>query len=155
MPDTNREFQFPESADWLVLVKRRITRKELMKRSIAIALSILATLAAPAAALAECTVERDVLDDALKQAPSCAAAYRLFEDCELGASGDVPMGEVVQEKCEADFLGKLDAARKADYRRQLFVCDHKYAKQTGTMYRSFEAFCRAGAARDFANRYGK
>lgn len=45
-----------------------------MKRSFAIAFSIIATLAPSAEALAECSVERDVLDDALKEAPSCAAA---------------------------------------------------------------------------------
>ena len=31
---------------------------------------------------AECTIERDKLDDALRATPSCAAAYRLFELCE-------------------------------------------------------------------------
>jgi hypothetical protein len=121
-------------------------------------LAIIALLAGAAPVLgAECTLERDLdkMVEALQQAPSCAAAYRLFEDCEFVASGDVALGAAVQEKCEADFLGKLDATRRAAYRKQLFVCDHKYAKQSGTMYRSFEAFCRAGAARDLAKRYGK
>jgi hypothetical protein len=104
---------------------------------------------------AECTIERDKLDDALRATPSCAAAYRLFELCEYGASGDVPLGAIVQEKCEANFLSRLDGARKGAYRRQLAVCNHKYAKEDGTMYRSFEAFCRAGAARDYSKRYSK
>jgi hypothetical protein len=121
-----------------------------------IALSTAAALSVTASAwAAECTIERDALDDALRQAPSCLAAYRLFEDCALGASGDVPLGATVQEKCEADFLAGLDSAKRSAYRKQLAVCDRKYAKQSGTMYRSFEAFCRAGAARDYAKRYSR
>jgi hypothetical protein len=118
--------------------------------------AIVAALIAIAPAwAAECTTERDVLDDAVRGSASCAAAYRLFEDCELGASGDVPIGAIVQEKCEGDFLKRLDGAKKAAYHRKLSVCDHKYAKEDGSMYRSFEAFCRAGAARDYSKRYSK
>ena len=79
----------------------------------------------------------------------------MFEDCALGASGDVPLGTAVQERCEADFLAKLDAARKSAYHRQLAACDRKYANKSGTIYLSFAAFCRAGAARDMAKKYAK
>jgi hypothetical protein len=104
---------------------------------------------------AECTIERDALDDAVEQAPSCAAAYKLFEDCGLGSSADVPLGATVQERCEKDFSSKLDAARKKAYERQLAACDRKYAHRSGTIYLSYAAFCRAGAARDLAKRYAK
>jgi hypothetical protein len=104
---------------------------------------------------AECTVDRDMVEDALRQAPSCTAAYKMFEDCAYGASGDVPLGSAVQERCEADFLGKLDAVKKSAYRRQLAACDRKYANKSGTIYLSFAAFCRAGAARDLAKKYSK
>jgi|SRR5215472_2166015 len=104
---------------------------------------------------AECTLDPDMVEDALRQAPSCTAAYKLFEDCARGASGDVPLGTAVQERCEADFLTKLDAARKRAYQKQLAVCDRKYANKSGTMYLSFAAFCRAGAARDLAKKYSK
>ena len=129
-----------------------------MMRTRTFVLSIMASLAlwAPASA-AECTLDRDLdkMVDALKQAPSCAAAYKLFEDCAFGASGDVPLGDAVQEKCESGFLSKLDAGRKSAYNKQLAACDRKYAKQEGTMYRSATAFCRAGAARDYAKRFSK
>jgi hypothetical protein len=117
---------------------------------------LLSTLIAivPARA-AECVIERDALDDTLSKAPSCAVSYRLFEDCSGGASGDVSLGTIVQERCEADFLKKLDGPKKAAYQKQLAACDRKYAKQSGSMYRSFEAFCRAGAARDHAKKYSK
>lgn len=104
---------------------------------------------------AECTLDPDMVEDALRQAPSCAAAYKLFEDCALGASGDVPLGTAVQEKCEDSFLSKLDAGKKSAYHKQLTACDRKYAHRSGTIYLSFAAFCRAGAARDLAKRYAK
>jgi len=104
---------------------------------------------------AECTFAPEDVEDALQQAPSCAAAYKMFEDCAYGASGDVPLGTAVQERCEADFLTKLDAGKKSAYHRQLAACDRKYAHKSGTIYLSFAAFCRAGAARDLAKKYAK
>ena len=113
------------------------------------------SLSVPALA-AECTVEdRSTLEDVMAQAPSCAAAYKMFEDCALGGSGDVSLGEAVQEKCEGSFLSKLDAAKKTAYNKQLTACDRKYAKREGTMYRSATAFCRAGTARDYAKKFAK
>jgi hypothetical protein len=130
--------------------------EDAMQSMRATTLAMVATLIGLAPAWsAECTIERDLLDNALQAAPSCVAAYRLFEACELGASGDVPLGATVQEKCEADFLPRLNGAGRRAYRKRLAVCDHKYAKQDGSMYRSFEAFCRAGAARDYSIRYSK
>ena len=67
----------------------------------------------------------------------------MFEACEFDASGDVPLGGAVQEKCEADFLGKLDGMKKTAYRKALNGCNHKYAMEPGWIYRSFEAFCTA------------
>jgi hypothetical protein len=113
------------------------------------------SLSVPALA-AECTVEdRSTLEDVLGQAPSCVAAYKMFEDCALGGSGDVSLGQAVQEKCEGGFLSKLDAGKKRAYNKQIDACDRKYAKQQGTMYRSAAAFCRAGTARDYAKKYAK
>ena len=112
-------------------------------------------MTASIARAAECTIERDVLGTALRQASSCVRAYRVFEACSFGASGDVPLGTIVQKKCESVFLARLDAAKKANYKSKLTACEQKYAKQAGSMYRSFEAFCRAGVARDYANRYSR
>ena len=49
-------------------------------------------MTASIARAAECTIERDVLGTALRQASSCVRAYRVFEACSFGASGDVPLG---------------------------------------------------------------
>jgi hypothetical protein len=153
MTPTGRLFVASEICQEIIMLR---TMPRTMQRMRMIMLSAIAALVMTAPTwAAECTIERDKLDDALRATPSCAAAYRLFELCEYGASGDVPLGAIVQEKCEADFLPRLDGARKGSYRKKLAVCNHKYAKEDGTMYRSFEAFCRAGAARDFSKRYSR
>jgi hypothetical protein len=102
---------------------------------------------------AECTIDRGSLDTALRQTSSCGKAYRIFESCAFGAGRDVSLGAIVQEKCETEFLGRLNAAKMDAYKKQLAACDRKYAEHAGSMYRSFEAFCRAGVARAYASRF--
>jgi hypothetical protein len=115
-------------------------------------LSTMLLLAAPSQA-ADCPVQGGAeIADALEKASSCAAAYKLFEACAYGSSIDVQFGATVTEKCEGDFLPKLNATQRKAYEREQDACTRKYAKQDGTMYRSFEAFCRAKLARAYAQR---
>jgi hypothetical protein len=86
----------------------------------------------------------------LNAAKGCDAAMKVFEACEYGASGDVQFGEVVEKKCEADFLDKASATKKRAYKRELGVCDRKYRNKSGTMYISFTAFCRAEVAQRYS-----
>ncbi len=123
-------------------------------RSTCLSIITAAALCAPALA-AECPADPSMLDDALQQAPSCTAAYQMFQDCGYGSSIDVSLGATVQEKCEAGFLGKLDAAKKSAYLKQIAACDRKYAHKSGTIYLSPAAFCSAGVARDYAKKYAK
>ena len=105
------------------------------------------------AAPMECPAKSTQMDDiiaSLQLAKGCDAAMKVFEACEYGASGDVQFGEVVEKKCEADFLGRASASRKQAYKRELGVCDRKYRKQSGTMYISFTAFCRAEVAQRYS-----
>ena len=107
------------------------------------------------AATMECPAQSRSMDDiiaSLKAARGCDAAMKVFEACEYGASGDVQFGEVVEKKCEADFLGKASAAKKRAYKRELGVCDRKYRNKSGTMYISFTAFCRAEVAQRYSQR---
>lgn len=119
-------------------------------------LAVLAVLV-PAVALAaddRCPIESLSVDDikqGISKAPTCDAALKMFQKCSVGTSGDVGIGEVVAQKCEALFEGKLSAQQKAAYSQAKKVCDTKYAKESGTMYRSFEAFCRAQAAHKAAS----
>lgn len=98
---------------------------------------------APPLTAADCPVERngDAISAALEKAPTCAAAQKLFEDCAYVASIDSMFGGIVTEKCEKDFLTKLSATQRKSYNGQKVACSRKYAKQEGTMYRSFEAMC--------------
>ena len=111
-------------------------------------------LASTALAFAEdCPAKSTQMDDviaALKEAPSCDRAMKVFEACEYGASGDVRFGAVVEKKCEDDFLKRLKAPRNLTYQREKRVCDRKYANQSGTMYVSFAAFCRAEVAQRYS-----
>ena len=113
---------------------------------------ILSFSAAPALA-AVCrdkSMTMDEIADAIGATPGCEHAVKLFKDCEFGTSGDVQLGAAVEKKCEADFLKRLTAPQKLSYRREMDVCDRKYRNESGTMYRSFTAFCRAEVARRYS-----
>jgi len=121
-------------------------------RSALAALALVMSLAAPARA-EDCPAKSTQMDDiiaALNAAGSCDAAMKVFQACEYGASGDVQFGEAVEKKCESDFLAKLQAKQKAAYQREMGVCDRKYRNQSGTMYISFTAFCRAEVAQRYS-----
>lgn len=113
-----------------------------------------ALLVSVASAFAEgCPAKSTHMDDiiaALNEAPSCDRAMKVFEACEYSASGDVQFGAVVEKKCEADFLKRLKPPQTRTYQRELRACDRKYEHQSGTMYLSFAAFCRAEVAQRYA-----
>jgi hypothetical protein len=92
----------------------------------------------------------DEIVDAIDATRGCERAMKLFQDCQFGASGDVQLGAAVEKKCEGDFLSRLNAGRKQTYRRELGVCDRKYRNESGTMYLSFTAFCRAEVAQRYS-----
>ena len=92
----------------------------------------------------------DEIIDAISASPGCERAMKVFEACEYGASGDVQFGEVVEKKCEADFIGHLKPSQKLSYQRELRACGRKYQNRSGTMYISFTAFCRAEVAQRYA-----
>ena len=110
------------------------------------------------AATMDCPAKSSQMDDiiaSLNAAKGCDAAMKVFEACEYTASGDVQFGEVVEKKCEADFLDKANASKKQAYKRELGVCDRKYRNKSGTMYISFTAFCRAEVAQRYSKRMRK
>nr|WP_246553890.1 hypothetical protein [Bradyrhizobium ottawaense] len=112
-------------------------------------------LGGAALAAEECQAKSTSMDDivvALNAAPGCERAMKQFEACAYGASGDVQFGEVVEKKCEADFIGQLQPPQKLSYQRELRVCDQKYRSKSGTMYISATAFCRAEVAQRYSQR---
>ncbi len=82
----------------------------------------------------------------------CDGAYRRFEACSLGTSGDNAISDIVRAKCEKRFLPTADAATKKAYKDKLYHCDDVARKNSGTMYLSLAALCRAKTARDFARK---
>jgi hypothetical protein len=90
-----------------------------------------------------------------RKARTCKQSLEVMEACAYGASGDVALGEAVTEKCEGEFVPKLNKAQRSAYEREQKLCDQKYRRESGTMYRSFEAFCRAQNATRTAEKFGK
>jgi hypothetical protein len=106
----------------------------------------------------DCPAKSNGMDDviaAIDASPSCDRAMKVFEACALGASGDVQFGEAVEQKCEQGFLARLKPLQKRAYDKDMQVCDRKYRDQSGTMYMSATAFCRAKVAQRYQQRVSK
>lgn len=117
-------------------------------------LAVILSLVAQSAQAGDCPAKSFAMDDiiaVLNEAPGCDRAMKIFEACEYGTSGDIQFGAMVEKKCEADFLTRLEASRKLAYQREMRVCDRKYRSQSGTMYLSFTAFCRAEVAQRYSH----
>jgi hypothetical protein len=107
---------------------------------------------ASAAVCLDKSMTRDEIVDAIKASPGCERAMKLLEACEFGTSGDIQLGTAVEKKCEGDFLNRLKASQRRVYQREMSACDRKYLEQSGTMYRSFTAFCRAEIAQRYSQK---
>jgi hypothetical protein len=94
----------------------------------------------------------DEVVDTINAQKGCESAMKVFQDCQLTASGDVQLGSAVEKKCEADFKPGLSAAQTQAYKSEMHACDVKYRNKSGTMYLSFTAFCRAEVAQRYSQR---
>ena len=127
----------------------------MLSKSRLAALAIVLSVAATPARAMVCMDKSMTLDevaDTISAQKDCESAMKVFQDCELTASGDVQLGAAVEKKCEADFMPGLSTARKQAYQREMRVCDRKYRTKSGTMYLSFTAFCRAEIAQRYSQR---
>jgi hypothetical protein len=124
--------------------------------AVAVVLSLgVSSLGAAPAFAAVCldkSMSLEEIVEAINATPGCERAMKLFEACEFGTSGDIQLGAAVEKKCERDFLAGLKAPRRQVYQREMQVCDNKYRNQSGTMYRSFTAICRASIAQRYSQR---
>jgi hypothetical protein len=123
--------------------------------TLAVPVVVLVALGASPVCAAVCQDKSMTLDEivaAIDASRGCERAMKIFQDCEFGASGDVQLGAAVEKKCEADFLAHLKPPQEQSYRRELRVCDRKHRNQSGTMYLSFTAFCRAEVAQRYSRR---
>jgi hypothetical protein len=115
---------------------------------------VLSVAGTPARAMVcmEKSMTLDEVVDTIGAQQGCESAMKLFQDCQLTASGDVQLGAAVEKKCEADFMPGLNTAQKQAYKREIRVCDQRYRNKSGTMYLSFAAFCRAEVAQRYSQR---
>jgi hypothetical protein len=121
-------------------------------------LAIILSLGGGPAFAAVCLDKSMTIDEivaAINATAGCESAMKLATDCQLGTGGDTQLGAAVEKKCEADFLGAANASKTQAYRRELGVCDRKYRNQSGTMYISFTAFCRAEVAQRYSQQMRK
>jgi hypothetical protein len=91
----------------------------------------------------------------LRTAPTCDKAMELFGSCNAGGSGDINLGQIVTEKCEATFLKKLGAGQRRSYDREMKSCNDEYKEDEGTLSRAMVAGCRANLAQSYAQKFGK
>ena len=99
--------------------------------------------------------EFDKISQDLDKAPTCSAALELFSACSVGAYSDVRIGGTMLQRCERDFLTRLNKAQKRSYRAEQNRCERKYSRREGSMYRSAEVFCLAEVANKYAARFAK
>ena len=87
--------------------------------------------------------DSSVYESEIAAKTTCYEATQLARACSRGAGGDVGTAGVAYDKCVKE-LADLKPA-KSDVRlleRMELRCTTKYQHEVGSMYRSFEAYCR-------------
>jgi len=122
---------------------------------IILACSAILLLARSGAAQDCLKLEYEAREALVRQAPTCDKAMELFGGCAFGGSGDINLGQIVTDKCEARFLKKLSKAQRRGYDREIKSCNDEYKEEEGTLSRAMVAGCRANLAQSYAHRFGK
>ena len=78
-----------------------------------------------------------------------------FQGCNVGGTGDVLLGQVAAEKCQADFLKKLNAKQRQAYAGGIKACNDEDKEGEGTLSRAMAAGCRANLAQSYAHKFGQ
>ena len=88
----------------------------------------------------------EAFQDLIEKAESCYAAKSLAEACAYGSSLDVSTAGLAYGVCEAELQKNSPAENLTSLLSTMNgICDKKYENEQGTMYRSFNAFCRLSA----------
>ena len=112
--------------------------------------------ALPAAVAEDCrTLDFDARGDLVRKALTCDKAMEQFTNCNGGGNGDVTLGQIVTERCQADFLTKLSAKQRRTYQAGVKSCNDEIKEDEGTLSRAIGAGCRANLAQNFAHKFGK
>jgi hypothetical protein len=125
------------------------------KSLLRISILFMASGAVPALAMDCPTLGYDQVGKLLTAASTCDGAMQLLLACQLGASGDVGLSQIVINKCEADFLASLAPRARRGYQRKLGACGRRFADQSGSLYQSIRAICAADVAHSYATKVAK
>src|ERR1700761_7430573 len=126
----------------------------MMRPKLLLAVAVVLSVAMTPALAEDCPVaspDMDAIIAALKAAPDCDTSMKLFGACQFGSTADIQFGDVVEKKCEAEFLSRAKPPQKHAYQDQLGRCESKFASKQGTMWRSATAMCRASVSQRFAH----
>jgi hypothetical protein len=84
----------------------------------------------------------------IQKAQSCYQASKIAEACAHGTSLDVRTAGEAYQVCAAELDGyKPNRVLKAQLLAMNKLCQKKFEKESGTMFRSMEAFCYLSAIR--------
>jgi hypothetical protein len=120
-----------------------------------LAASAILLLTLPAAAEDCQQLEFAAREALLRAAPTCDQAMERFASCNAGGTGDVILGQIAIERCQADFLKKLSAGQRRSYESETKACNDAVKEDEGTLSRAMAAGCRAELAQSYAHKYGK
>ncbi len=110
----------------------------------------------PPGAAADCQkLDFEARGALLRKAPTCDKAMEQFGNCNAGGTGDVILGQIVTERCQADFLKKLNARQRQTYEGEIKRCNDEQKEDEGTLSRAIAAGCRAELAQHYAHKFGK
>ena len=131
---------------------------EALRGALLMSVVVLVAGTAPCVALQTCPVtslDRKDIEAAIAAADTCSHAYHLMSACRSNDGGDVALADVVIQKCEQDFLPKLEPAALSAYKAAREACVRRFAHKEGSMYASFQATCEAAVAAVYAKKAGR
>jgi hypothetical protein len=96
--------------------------------------------------------EADKILEAIDGGGSCYVAAGIAESCAFGSSLDVQLVASATAVCERGF-GEMTDAHEHAYDTLLGKCAAKYENESGTLYRSMNAFCNLEVTKLFTDLY--
>ncbi|WP_395665577.1 hypothetical protein [Methylocella sp.] len=121
----------------------------------ALALAALATGAARAERLEKCPVDAAdaaLVSEAVRTAPSCAQAYEVLNACRANARSDLPLAQIVVERCEEVLNPTLVEPRFRAYVTARAACAKRFSTEKTEAALAHQSLCEAGVAVVFAQR---
>lgn len=90
--------------------------------------------------------EPELIEKEILSQTTCYQAKAVAENCGLGSSGDVSTAGYAYTICEKELAkAKPSKSNQRLLNTMITTCDKTYENQEGTMYMSFNAFCKLSA----------